>query len=91
MTLHPITITMSSLPAIQQLLIEEFGLAAEQVKPETLLEELGIDSLATIEFMFLIEEKFKLSMPGEPVAVKTVSDIAKEVDNLITQQGIKQP
>lgn len=83
----PYPITMSSLPTIQQLLIEEFGLTADQVKPEALLEELGIDSLATIEFMFLIEEKFKLTMPGEPVAVKTVDDIAREVDGLLAQQG----
>ena len=47
MTTH-YPITMSSLPTIQQLLIEEFGLTADQVKPEALLEELGIDSLATI-------------------------------------------
>ena len=37
--------------------------------------------------MFLIEEKFKLTMPGEPVAVKTVDDIAREVDGLLAQQG----
>ena len=78
---------MSSLVTIQQMLVEEFGLSAEQVKPDALLEELGVDSLATIEFMFLIEDKYKLEMPGEPVAVKTVGDIAREVDSLIAKQA----
>jgi len=78
---------MESLKDIQQMLVEEFGLGAEQVTPEALLEDLGIDSLATIEFMFLIEDHFKLKMPGEPVAVKTVADIALEVDRMIAAQG----
>jgi acyl carrier protein len=90
MTIDRLT-PMSSLPAIQQLLVEEFGLTADQVKPEALLEELGIDSLSTIEFMFLIEEKFKLTMPGEPVSIKTVADIAQQVDGLIAQQGTEKP
>lgn len=78
---------MKSLSTIQQLLVEEFGLSADQVGPDALLAELGIDSLAAIEFMFLVEEKFKLKMPGEPAAVKTVGDIAREVDSLIAAQG----
>jgi acyl carrier protein len=77
---------MSSLATIQQMLVEEFGLAEDAVKPDALLEDLGIDSLATVEFMFLIEDKFNLKMPGEPVAVKTIGDIAKEVDSLIEAQ-----
>jgi acyl carrier protein len=89
MTIDRLT-PMSSLPTIQQLLVEEFGLTADQVNPEALLEELGIDSLSTIEFMFLIEEKFKLTMPGEPVAIKTVADIAQQVDGLIAQQGTEK-
>lgn len=78
---------MTSLPIIQQMLIEEFGLTSEQVQPEALLDQLGIDSLATIEFMFLIEEKFKLEMPNEPRVVKTIADIVREVDELIAQQA----
>ena len=78
---------MSSLPLIQQMLIEEFGLSNEQVQPEARLEELGIDSLATIEFMFLIEEKFKLELSSEPKVVKTVADVVREVDELLAQQG----
>jgi acyl carrier protein len=45
---------MSSLPTIQQMLVEEYGLSAEEVSADALLEDLGVDSLATIEFMFLL-------------------------------------
>ena len=82
---------MTSLATIQELLTEEFGLKLEQVHADALLEELGIDSLATIEFMFLIEEKFKLEMPGESVVVKTVGDIAREIDALIAKQATPTP
>ncbi|NDU85937.1 MAG: hypothetical protein G3H99_04910, partial [Ferrovum sp.] len=73
---------------IQKMLVEEFGLTAEQVQPESKLDELGVDSLATVEFMFMLEDKFKLKMTGEPVPIKTVGDIAREVDIMVQQQGI---
>ncbi len=55
---------MSSLPFIQKMLVEEFGLTPEQVQPDSQLDELGVDSLATVEFMFMLEDKFKLKMSG---------------------------
>ncbi len=70
------------------MLVEEFGLTAEQVHPDSKLEELGVDSLATVEFMFMLEDKFELKMSGEPVTVKTVGDIAREVDVVAAAQGI---
>ncbi len=79
---------MSSLRVIQKMLVEEFGLTPEQVQPESRLEELGVDSLATVEFMFMLEDKFKLKMTGEPVPIKTVGDIAHEVDLMVAQQGV---
>lgn len=78
---------MNSLHIVQQLLIEEFGLEASQVGSDAKLEDLGVDSLATIEFLFLLEDKFKLSMPDNPVAVKTVGDIVREIDMLLEQQA----
>ena len=70
------------------MLVEEFGLTAEHVHPDSKLEELGVDSLATVEFMFMLEDKFELKMSGEPVTVKTVGDIAREVDVVAAAQGI---
>ncbi len=70
------------------MLVEEFGLTPEQVHAESRLDELGVDSLATVEFMFMLEDKFKLKMTGEPVPIKTVGDIAREVDAMVAKQGI---
>ncbi|MDD5404726.1 MAG: acyl carrier protein [Sulfuricella sp.] len=79
---------MNSLQTVQQLLVEEFGLTPAQVHAEAALEELGVDSLATIECMFLLEDKFKIRFPGgDAVVIKTVGDIAREVDSLLAQQA----
>lgn len=78
---------MNTLSIIQKMLIEEYGLSAQEVDADALLEELGIDSLATIEFMFLLEDKFKILMSGEAVPVRSVGDIAREVDLQIARQA----
>ena len=78
---------MSTLVVVQDMLIEEFNLTRDQVEPETLLESLGIDSLATIEFMFLLEDKFKISLPEEHKVVRTVGDISRELDDLIEKSA----
>ncbi|MEN6586363.1 MAG: phosphopantetheine-binding protein [Sulfuricella sp.] len=83
---------MDSLHSVQQLLIEEFGLTPEQVHGEATLEDLGVDSLATIECMFLLEDMFKVRFPGgDTVVIKTVGDIAREVDLLLAQQASAAP
>lgn len=68
------------------MLVEEYGLSKDEVYAEASLEVLGVDSLTTIEFMFLLEDKFNILMSSEPVAVKTVGDIAREVDLQIARQ-----
>ena len=68
-------------------MIEEFNLTSDHVTLDAVLVDLGIDSLSTIEFMFLLEEKFKLTMPGDPVVVKTVGDIAREIDTFLAANG----
>ena len=79
---------MSTLQIVQQLLIEEFGLTQDQIHAEARLDELGVDSLATIEFMFRLEDRFKLPPAERTATVRTVGDIAAQIDRLISlQQG----
>ena len=77
---------MTTLNTVQQMLAEEFELKAEQLVPEAKLVDLGIDSLATIEFLFKLEERFKLDLNNDPTPVETVADIAAEVDRLVAKQ-----
>lgn len=77
---------MSSLETIQRMMSEQFDLKPEVLTPDAQLEGLGIDSLSVIEFMFNIEDQFKIKLPDERVELKTVQDIANVVDRLINDQ-----
>ena len=77
---------MSTLAKVQEMLVAEFELRAEQVVPDSKLADLGIDSLATLEFLFKLEEEFGLDLNSDPTPVETVSDIASEVDRMLAKK-----
>lgn len=77
---------MSSLETIQRMMVKQFDLKPEVLTPEAQLESLGVDSLSVIEFMFNIEDEFKIKLPDERVEIKTVQDIATIVDRLVAEQ-----
>lgn len=77
---------MSSLETIQRMMAEQFDLKPEVLVPDAHLEGLGVDSLSVIEFMFNIEDEFKIKLPDERVEIKTVQDIANIVDRLVAEQ-----
>ena len=82
---------MSTLATVQEMLIAEFELRIEQVAPAARLADLGIDSLATLEFLFKLEEQFKLDLNNDPTPVETVADIAGEVDRLLAKKAAETP
>lgn len=77
---------MSTLATVQEMLVAEFDLKPEQVTPEAKLADLGVDSLATLEFLFKLEDQFKLDLNNDPTPVETVADIASEVDRLLAKK-----
>jgi acyl carrier protein len=72
------------LPRIQALLREHFSLSAEQTAPERLLSDLGIESLAAIEFLFKLEDEFGISLSEERGGFKTVADIVTIVEKALS-------
>lgn len=77
---------MSTLATVQEMLVAEFDLRTDQIAPEAKLADLGIDSLATLEFLFKLEEKFDLDLNSDPTPVETVADIADEVDRMLAKK-----
>ena len=54
---------------------------AEDVKPETKLEALGIDSLKAIAVLFELEEAYDIEIPNELISsITTVNDILDKLD-----------
>ena len=57
---------------------------AETIKPETNLQEMGIDSLDVFTLLFELENAFKISIPDEDVrSIKTVNDIADGIKKIL--------
>ena len=50
---------------IAAILAKDFRLAPEQIRPGTTLIDLGLDSLALMEFVFAVEDTFRLRIPED--------------------------
>ena len=62
---------MTTLDAIREFLTANFGVAPDALQPDAKLDDLEIDSLAVIEAMFAVEDRFHITVPSEPVGGKT--------------------
>lgn len=82
---------MTTLNTLQELLAANLGLSPDAVQPATTLESLAIDSLALIEVMFDVEDKFKITVPVDPAAthaqMQTIGNLVAYIDQLRAQQG----
>jgi len=53
----------STFDAISTVLIEQFKVEASAVGPQVALDQLGLDSLALMEFVFAVEDRFDVRIP----------------------------
>jgi acyl carrier protein len=62
---------------VKEVLAEKLNIPLEQIKlSSSLREDLGMDSFASVEVVFEIEDKFNIEVPDQEVAnIKTVTDI----------------
>lgn len=62
---------------VKDIIVEQLGVNADQVKPEAkLIEDLGADSLDAVELVMAIEEEFGLEVPDEEAEkLQSVGDI----------------
>jgi len=81
---------MSTIDAMREILRANFDIAPERLERDTLLADLQIDSLAVIEVLFAVEEKFGITVPSAPASsqqpLRTFGDIVGYVDALIAEQ-----
>ena len=74
---------------LRNLLITQFKLDQEIVKPESTLMDLGLDSLTLMEFIFAAEDAFSLRIPEEKLndnlSGLTLGDVCKEIDSIKIQ------
>ena len=68
-------------------LAREYKLDPEKLLPDAPLEDLGIDSLGMAELLFNVEDEFGIVLPQEPVALPTLGDVVRFIDDLILAQS----
>lgn len=79
---------MTTLQTIQQMLANELSLDASALDPTRPLADLGIDSLAVIECMFKLEDKFGISVANNDANARTLQDLADLVDRLLAAKNL---
>lgn len=64
---------------VREIIINELGVEAEKVTPEaSFVEDLGADSLDTVELVMAFEEEFGLDIPDEDAEqMRTVGDAVR--------------
>jgi len=67
---------------VKEIIVEQLGVKADQVTPEAkFIEDLGADSLDTVELVMALEEEFGIEVPDEQAEkLQSVGDVIKYVE-----------
>jgi acyl carrier protein len=70
---------------IKQIIAEQLGVKLEEIKPESsFVDDLGADSLDTVELVMALEEEFGIEIPDEDAEkMTTVADAIKYIEEKI--------
>ncbi len=67
---------------VKQIVAEQLGVDEDQVTPEaSFMDDLGADSLATVELVMALEEEFDIEISDEDAEkIQTVQDAAEYIN-----------
>ena len=67
---------------VKEIIVEQLGVSADQVRPEaSFIDDLGADSLDTVELVMAFEEEFGVEIPDDAAEkISTVSDAIKYIN-----------
>jgi len=77
---------MVSEERIKEIIMEQLGVEEEQITPDaSFIDDLGADSLDTVELVMAFEEEFDVEIPDEDAEkIRTVQDV---IEYLNTHQA----
>ena len=67
---------------VRDIIVDQLGVNAEQVVPEAkFIDDLGADSLDTVELVMAFEEEFSVEVPDEDAEkLQSVGDVIKYIE-----------
>lgn len=77
---------MESIELIRNFLNTRQGVEPAKILPETLLADLGVDSLMMLELIFEFEDQFGIALPEDLKSPRTVGEMVTLMDGLIASQ-----
>lgn len=72
----------STFDVLREVLAKDHGLAVEGLTPDTQLADLTIDSLALIELIFTLEDRFNVVADNVPADLPSLGSVAEYIDGL---------
>jgi acyl carrier protein len=71
---------------VKEIIVEQLGVTPEQVTPEaSFIEDLGADSLDTVELVMALEEEFDIQIPDEEA--EKITTVQQAVDYIAAKKG----
>ncbi len=82
---------MTTLERLEKILEERYHVAPDKITLDAPIESLGLDSLGMTELLFFIEEEFEITLPYEPVSLRTVEDAVRYIDEVLALRSSGAP
>jgi acyl carrier protein len=78
--------------AISSVLLDKFHVDAALAQPASTLDQLGLDSLALMEFVFAVEDRFDVRIPEERLDPRqlgvTLAQLAGLIDEAVAAKAV---
>ena len=78
---------MDSIELIRKFLQERLGVEPETVHAESVLVDLGVDSLMVAELMFEAEDRLDITIDNSQAVPVTVGDMQQIIDRLLAEKA----
>ena len=80
---------MSIEERVKKIIVEQLGVKEEEVKPEaSFVEDLGADSLDTVELVMALEEEFDIEIPDEEAEKITTFKATNNFSRVFDEKGL---
>jgi acyl carrier protein len=70
---------------VKQIVVDHLGIDDSKVRPESkFIDDLGADSLDTVELVMAFEEKFGIEIPDD--AAETIQTVQNAIDYIVSKK-----